>query len=80
MYFLQSHLDYFPENFRAVSDEHGGRFHQEISNMEKRYQGKWSYDMLADYCWTLRRDVPQAKYSRKLSTFIFYGMYILSEI
>jgi hypothetical protein len=27
--------------------------------MEKRYQGKWSLSMLADYCWTLKRDVPQ---------------------
>ncbi|GBP82684.1 hypothetical protein EVAR_27009_1 [Eumeta japonica] len=24
--------------------------------MEKRYQGKWSLNMLADYCWTLKRD------------------------
>ncbi|UYV72095.1 hypothetical protein LAZ67_9001801 [Cordylochernes scorpioides] len=31
--------------------------------MEKRYQGKWSPGMLADYCWTLKRDVPQAKES-----------------
>ncbi|UYV85133.1 hypothetical protein LAZ67_X004692 [Cordylochernes scorpioides] len=26
-------------NFEAVSDEHGERFHQDISSMEKRYQG-----------------------------------------
>jgi len=25
-----------------VSDEHGERFHQDISSMEKRYQGKWN--------------------------------------
>ncbi|UYV70837.1 hypothetical protein LAZ67_8000790 [Cordylochernes scorpioides] len=49
----------------AVSDEHGERFHQDISSMEKRYQGKWSPAMLADYCWTLKRDLPQAKYRRK---------------
>ncbi|UYV83331.1 GVQW3 [Cordylochernes scorpioides] len=24
--------------------------------MEKRYQSKWSPGMLADYCWTLKRD------------------------
>jgi len=42
IHFLQSHLDFFPENCGAVSDEHGERFHQDISSMEKRYQGKWN--------------------------------------
>ncbi|UYV77393.1 hypothetical protein LAZ67_15000847 [Cordylochernes scorpioides] len=35
------------------------RFHQDISSMEKPYQGKWSPGILADYCWTLKKDVPQ---------------------
>jgi len=35
--FVDSHLDFFPENLRSVSDEHGERFHQDISTMEKRY-------------------------------------------
>ncbi|UYV76634.1 hypothetical protein LAZ67_14001539 [Cordylochernes scorpioides] len=65
IHFLHSHLDFFPDNLGAVSDEHGERFHQDISSMEKRYQGKWSPVMLADYCWTLKRDLPQAKYRRK---------------
>ncbi|UYV70282.1 hypothetical protein LAZ67_7002362 [Cordylochernes scorpioides] len=65
IHFLHSHLDLFPDNLGAVSDEHGERFHQDISSMEKRYQGKWSPAMLADYCWTLKRDLPQAKYRRK---------------
>ncbi|UYV73038.1 K02A2.6-like [Cordylochernes scorpioides] len=60
IHFLHSHLDFFPDNLGAVSDEHGERFHQDISSMEKRYQGKWSPAMLADYCWTLKRDLPQA--------------------
>ena len=34
----------------VVSDEHGERFHQDISVMEKRYQGRWNESMLADYC------------------------------
>jgi hypothetical protein len=41
VHFLDSHLDLFPVNFGAVSDEHGGRFHQDTSTMKKRYQGKW---------------------------------------
>lgn len=54
IHFLHSNLDFFPQNLGAVSDEHGERFHQVISNMEKRYQDKWSPNMLADYCWTLK--------------------------
>jgi hypothetical protein len=34
VHFLDSHLDFFAENLGAVSDE------QEISTMEKQYQGK----------------------------------------
>ncbi|KAJ4429331.1 hypothetical protein ANN_26335 [Periplaneta americana] len=34
IYFLHSHLDYFPANCGAVRDEHGERFHQQISDVE----------------------------------------------
>jgi len=60
--FLGSHLDFFPENLGEVSGEHGERFHQDILAMEKRYQGKWTSSMLADYCWTLKRCAPEANY------------------
>jgi len=63
--FLESHLDIFPENLGEVSDEQGERFHQDIMATEKRYQGKWTSRMLADYCWTLKRDVREAKYRPK---------------
>jgi hypothetical protein len=33
---LESHLNFFPENFGEVSDEHGERFHQDMVAMEKR--------------------------------------------
>ena len=65
IHFLHSHLDFFPENCGAVSDEHGKRFHQNIAAMEKRYNGKWSCSMLADYCWTVRRDAPEVQYKRQ---------------
>jgi hypothetical protein len=39
IHFLHSHLDFFPQNLGAVSDEHGERFLQDIAVMEKRYQG-----------------------------------------
>jgi len=48
VHFLDSQLDFFPENLRAVSVEHGERFHQNISTKEEQYQGKWNPSMLAD--------------------------------
>jgi len=64
IHFLESHLDFFPENLGKSSDEHRERFHHDIMSMEKWYQGKWTSSMLADYCWTLKMDVPDAKYRR----------------
>jgi len=34
--FLESHLDFSPENLGEVSDEHSERFHQDIMATEKR--------------------------------------------
>jgi len=48
-----------------VNDGHGERINQDISSMEKRYQGKWNCDMLANYCWTLARDDPAMEYKRQ---------------
>ena len=53
---LHSHLDFFAKNLGHVSDEHGKRFYQDISLMEKRFKGKWNTVMLADYCWNLKKD------------------------
>ena len=63
IHFLHSHLDFFPPNLGDVSNDK--RFHQDISAMENRYQGKWNLSMLADYCWTLKRDNQGARYKRK---------------
>jgi len=65
IHFVHSHLDFFPENCGEVSDEHGERFHQDISSMEKRYQGKWKCALLADYCWTLAIDAPNMEHKRQ---------------
>ena len=56
IHFLHSHLDFFPDNLRDVSDEHGERFHQDISDIEIRYQGKPSDRMMGEYCWFLQRE------------------------
>ncbi|UYV73968.1 hypothetical protein LAZ67_11001635 [Cordylochernes scorpioides] len=41
VHYLHSHLDKFPDNLGAYSDEQGERFHQDIEVMKKRYQGVW---------------------------------------
>ena len=64
IHFLHSHLNFFPPNLGAVSDEHGERFHQDITQMESNYQGKWNPGMMEDFCWMLLRDIPEVKYIR----------------
>ncbi|KYQ49069.1 hypothetical protein ALC60_11871 [Trachymyrmex zeteki] len=56
LHFLDSHLDTFPENLGDFSEEQGERFHQDIKVMETRYQGRWDVNMMADFCWTLKRE------------------------
>ena len=80
VHFSYSYLEVLPENLGAVSHEHGQQFSQDISTVEKRYQGTWIHSILVDYCWTLRRDVPETKYNRKSSTMTFYVMYIFFVI
>ncbi|XP_061471112.1 uncharacterized protein LOC133379577 [Rhineura floridana] len=68
VHYLHSHLDRFPDNLGDFSEEQGERFHQDIKVMEERYQGRWDRHMMADYCWSLQRDCPDAPHKRKLYT------------
>ncbi|KYQ59847.1 hypothetical protein ALC60_01234, partial [Trachymyrmex zeteki] len=61
IHFLHSHLDYFPKNLGDFSDEQGKRFHQDIKEMERWYQGRWDINMMADFCWTLKREMSAKK-------------------
>lgn len=65
LHFLHSHLANFPENLGALSDEQGERFHQDLKVMEARYQGRWDVSMMADYCWSIKRECPQIEHCRK---------------
>jgi cyclopropane fatty-acyl-phospholipid synthase-like methyltransferase len=42
LHFLYSHLDFFLEKMRAIFNEHGETVHHDISQIEKRYSGKWN--------------------------------------
>lgn len=72
IHILDSHLDFLPQNMGDVSDEHGERFHQDIASMERRYQGKWSPAMLADYCWSLRREAVDRNYRRQSASNVHF--------
>ncbi|KAL4113048.1 hypothetical protein QTP88_016749 [Uroleucon formosanum] len=72
MHFLYSHLDKFPENLGDVSEEQSERFHQDIKEMERRYQGRWSVTMMADYCWMLQRETHYV-YRRKSTKRSFFS-------
>ena len=65
VHFLHSHLDYIHANLGDVSEEQGERFHQDIKDMGRRYQGRWNVNMIADYCWMLKRGDPERVHSRK---------------
>ncbi|KAI6648326.1 hypothetical protein LOD99_12135 [Oopsacas minuta] len=62
VHFLYSHLDKFPENLGAVSDEQGERFHQDLMTVEERYQGRCDRHKMADYCWGIKRDCAHKAY------------------
>ncbi|GFV38088.1 uncharacterized protein TNCV_4203981 [Trichonephila clavipes] len=57
IHFLHSHLDLFPQNLGDFSEGQGERFHQDLRTMEERYQGRWDSHMMADYRWSLQRDL-----------------------
>ncbi|XP_051168324.1 uncharacterized protein LOC127286076 [Leptopilina boulardi] len=57
LHYLDSHRDQFPENLGDYSEEQGERFHQDLKEFERRYQGRWDVNMMADYSWMLKRDI-----------------------
>ena len=73
LHFLHSHLDYFPDNLVAFSEEQGKLFHQDLKEFERRYQGLWDVNMVADYCWSIRREDTSRENSRTASIRTFTG-------
>jgi hypothetical protein len=65
VHFLNSHLEFFPENLGAVNDEQGERFHQDLKELDRRSPGQWHVNMMGDYCWMLHREIPETSRKRK---------------
>ena len=53
---LHSHLEYFPDNLGDYSEVQGERFHQDLNVIKRRYQAVWGVNMMADYCWMLKKE------------------------
>lgn len=64
VHILDAHLDNFKENMGAYSEEQGERFHQDLKDFERRYQGQYNESMMGDYVWGLIRE-SELEYSRK---------------
>ncbi|MGH0150609.1 UNVERIFIED_CONTAM: hypothetical protein FKN15_019617 [Acipenser sinensis] len=64
VHILDAHLDKFKENMGAYSEEQGERFHQDILDFERRYQGQYNENMTGDYIWGLIRE-SDLQYNRK---------------
>ena len=65
VHFLHSHLDKFPDTWSYVSDEQGERFYQDIKTMEECYPGWWDKLMMADNCWSIKRDLNNMECNRQ---------------
>ena len=68
---LEAHLDEFKDNMGAYSEEQGERFHQDILDFERRYQGQYNQNMIGDDIWGLIResDFVYNRKSRKTTHF-----------
>ena len=73
---MNSYLGYFPVNFGVFCEEQGERFHQDICEMENKYQ-EYDENMMAGYSWNLKHHNPTAdhkKESKKDSSQVLYGI------
>jgi len=78
LHFLHSHSEFFPEHTGAISDEHFKSIHQDVSQIEKRYSGKLSPNMLSDYSWGLARETPTDENKRqKKMKGVFSDLFII---
>jgi hypothetical protein len=73
IHFLNTHLDIFPENLGVGREEQGERFHKDIKEMERRYQGRRNVNLLGDYCCMLYREILESLINRNRNIRRFAG-------
>ena len=60
--------DKFQENLGAVSYEQGERFRLDLMTTDECYQGKWDRQMVADYCWSIKRDCSKKRTNARVAS------------
>ena len=73
LHYMHSQIDFFLENLGAVSEGQGERFHLNIMIMESKNQGRWNTNIMADYCWILKKDEPDRNHNKKILKRSFEG-------
>jgi hypothetical protein len=71
--FFEFALGFFPEKLCAVIEKKGECFHQDIKEIERRYQGRWNVNTIGNYCWMLHREIPETSHKRKSNICSFSG-------
>jgi hypothetical protein len=71
-------LDFFPENIRAISIEHGERFQQDISQIGRKYSEKWNPNILADCCCNLIIETPTGECKGQKKTKSVFNEFLYS--
>jgi hypothetical protein len=56
-----------------VCEKQGEHFHQDIKEIERRYQGQQNVNMIGNYCWILHCDIPETSRKRKSNIHSFAG-------
>ena len=76
VHMLDAHLDEFKEDMGAYSEEQVERFHQDILDFERRYQGQYNERMMGDYIWRLIRE-SDLQYCRKSRKPYIFNQFLL---
>jgi hypothetical protein len=45
----------------------GERLYQDVKETERRYQERWDVSMMADYCWSIKREALYHEHKHKSS-------------
>jgi hypothetical protein len=80
IHFLKSHLAFFLRKSRQNQWRTRRKISPRCFGYGKRYQAKWTSSMLADYCWTMKKDVPDAQYWRATRLYILEDCFCLFRV
>ena len=69
VHFLYIHLEKYRDNCGDVSYEQREQFHLDIKTMEERHQDRWDKRMMADYCWSIKKNLNNMRDNQERENF-----------